>query len=125
MVRSGTFPRRSLCLQLHSSVVTALRNVLRREGMGGLYRGVAAMALGAGWVAAYKRQMDACQSYPVVFRQPLPEVLHLHMLCFSCAGPAMPCTLLPTRQPSSCMEATARGTTRWPPQPQVQKLAKC
>ncbi|EFN56490.1 hypothetical protein CHLNCDRAFT_22033 [Chlorella variabilis] len=34
--------------QLHSSVVTALRNVLRREGMGGLYRGVAAMALGAG-----------------------------------------------------------------------------
>jgi hypothetical protein len=35
-------------LQLHSSVVTALRNVLRREGAAGLYRGVAAMALGAG-----------------------------------------------------------------------------
>ncbi|PRW51045.1 mitochondrial carrier [Chlorella sorokiniana] len=34
--------------QLHSSVVTALRTVLRREGVGGLYRGVTAMALGAG-----------------------------------------------------------------------------
>ncbi len=34
--------------QLHSSVGTALRTVLRREGVGGLYRGVTAMALGAG-----------------------------------------------------------------------------
>lgn len=35
-------------MQLHSSVGTALRNILRREGVGGLYRGVTAMALGAG-----------------------------------------------------------------------------
>lgn len=34
--------------QLHSSVGSALRNILRREGAAGLYRGVAAMALGAG-----------------------------------------------------------------------------
>ena len=34
--------------QLHTSVGTALRNILRREGVAGLYRGVAAMALGAG-----------------------------------------------------------------------------
>ena len=35
-------------LQLHSSVATALRAVMRREGAAGLYRGVTAMALGAG-----------------------------------------------------------------------------
>ncbi|KAI7841248.1 hypothetical protein COHA_005085 [Chlorella ohadii] len=45
--------------QLHSSVGTALRTVLRREGVGGLYRGVTAMALGAGpshalYFAAYE-----------------------------------------------------------------------
>ncbi|KAI3427269.1 hypothetical protein D9Q98_007201 [Chlorella vulgaris] len=34
--------------QLHSSMATALRTMLRREGIGGLYRGVAAVALGAG-----------------------------------------------------------------------------
>lgn len=34
--------------QLHTSVGRALSNVLRREGVAGLYRGVGAMALGAG-----------------------------------------------------------------------------
>ena len=34
--------------QLSSSVAASLVTVLRREGLGGLYRGVGAMALGAG-----------------------------------------------------------------------------
>jgi hypothetical protein len=36
------------CLQLHGSVVRALRAVVRREGVAGLYRGVGAVAWGAG-----------------------------------------------------------------------------
>ncbi|KAL4425124.1 hypothetical protein ABPG77_008229 [Micractinium sp. CCAP 211/92] len=49
--------------QLHSSVGTALRNILRREGVGGLYRGVTAMALGAGpshalYFASYEAAKD-------------------------------------------------------------------
>jgi solute carrier family 25 iron transporter 28/37 len=34
--------------QLHGSVINALRAVLRREGVGGLYRGVGAVIWGAG-----------------------------------------------------------------------------
>jgi hypothetical protein len=34
--------------QLHGSVLHALRAVLRREGVGGLYRGVGAVVWGAG-----------------------------------------------------------------------------
>jgi hypothetical protein len=37
-----------LLLQLHGSVVRALRAVVRREGVAGLYRGVGAVAWGAG-----------------------------------------------------------------------------
>lgn len=38
----------SLLLQLQGSVLNALRAVLRREGVGGLYRGIGAVAWGAG-----------------------------------------------------------------------------
>ena len=38
--------------QLHTSLGRALSAVLRREGVPGLYRGVSAMALGAGCAAA-------------------------------------------------------------------------
>ena len=35
-------------LQLHNTLRQALSAILRREGLGGLYRGATAMALGAG-----------------------------------------------------------------------------
>jgi hypothetical protein len=36
------------CLQLHNSLVRAMKAVLRREGVAGFYRGATAMAIGAG-----------------------------------------------------------------------------
>lgn len=79
------------CLQLHSSVGTALRNVLRREGVAGLYRGVAAMALGAGCA---------------------PSVLMLLCLLGS-AG----CLRMPLSLPSCCRPGPPAACRRTPPSP--------
>lgn len=45
-------PHPLLCLhlQLHLSLTKAMNAILRREGVAGLYRGAAAMAIGAGYV---------------------------------------------------------------------------
>lgn len=47
LTSSACFPI-LLVLQLQGSVLNALRAVLRREGIGGLYRGIGAVAWGAG-----------------------------------------------------------------------------
>ena len=122
--------------QLHSSVVTALRNVLRREGLAGLYRGVTAMALGAGCVRGTLREGMAWHGmvwhgmraaapvscHLLVLPPPSPTVSHAFCPSTCPTGPATPSTLLPTRPPSSCTAATGRGTTRWPTPRQVRCL---
>lgn len=59
-----------------------------------------------------------------------PAVAYLHaaqqplLLCFPqplSAAPPTPSTLLLTKLPSSCTEATQRGTSRWPPPLQVNQ----
>lgn len=49
-------------MQLHTSVTRALKAVLRREGVLGLYRGVTAMAVGAGYAMQHSRRC-CCSSY--------------------------------------------------------------
>ena len=112
-----TLPAR-LFPQLHSSVASALRAVLRREGRG---RAVP-RSDGHGAGRRVSRRCMLCMGWALLscggcaalcIRVPMPSTLP--------AGPHTPSTLLRTRQQRICMAAMRRGTTRWPPQPRVRR----
>lgn len=48
-------------MQLHASLNRALKAVLHREGIIGLYKGVSAVALGAGYVVMTLKQSQSIE----------------------------------------------------------------
>ena len=83
--------------------------MLRREGVAGLYRGVLAMAIGAGCVLPLCGEAGCLLGLGLAGT--LRSARQLKGPAPAPAGPATRSTLHPTRQPSSCTGETRRDTT--------------